>query len=272
MPGLADVRRRSVSATTYASELWRRREFTTYLALGNIKARNASTALGLFWWVLSPFLLGCTFFLLFGVVFNARRTIPDYFPYLFSGLFVFYYTRGCLLGSSRAILGNAKLMTNIAFPRLSLTISGVLEAAFGFLASLAAYFLLTIPLGYMPRLEILALPLVFVLHSVFNMGLGALVARLTVPYRDVKNLLPYVLRLWLYLSPVVFTIERLPERVHPFMLLNPIYPFLELYRWALLGRSAPAITWAAALAWSLFISVFGVTSFVRAEHSFIRYL
>lgn len=261
-----------MSATTYASELWRRREFTTYLALGNINARNASTALGLFWWVLNPLLLGCIYFFLFGVVFNARLTIPDYFPYLLSGLFAFYYTRGCLIGSSGAILSNAKLMTNLAFPRLSLAISGLLEAAFGFLASLAAYFLLTIPMGYIPRLEVLALPVVFLLHSVFNMGLGALAARLTVPYRDVKNLLPYVLRLWLYLSPIVFTIDRLPERAQGFMLLNPMYPFLELYRWTVLGRSAPATTWAAALAWSLFVVVLGVTLFVRAEHRFVRYL
>lgn len=257
--------------TSYASELWRRREFTSYLALGNIQARNASTALGLFWWVLSPMLLGITYFFVFGIIFRAARD-PDYYPYLFSGIFVFYYSRGALLGSSATILSNAKLMTNLRFPRLSLVLAGLFESTFGFLASLVVFFLLTVPAGHLPGLTLLALPLVILLHMIFNLGLAAVAARLTIPFRDVKNLLPYALRLWLYLSPVVYTLDRVPEEIRWLMYLNPLTSILDLYRWVLMSDSVAVLSWSVALAWSTLVGVLGVFLFVRAEATFVRHL
>lgn len=205
------------------------------------------------------------------MIFRAARD-PDYYPFLFSGLFAFYYSRGALLGSSNAILSNAKLMTNLRFPRLSLVLAGLLESTFGFLASLLAYFLMTLPAGHPPQVELLGLPAVLLIHMVLNVGLGALAARLTIPFRDVKNLLPYFLRIWLYLSPVTYAVDRIPDEIRPYAYLNPLTSILELHRWALMGEPVKASTWLIAIAWALISALGGVALFVRAEGSFVRHL
>lgn len=261
-----------MSPTDYARQLWRRREFTAYLAAGRIRARNASTLLGLVWWVVNPLLLAGVYYLVFGVIFQAREDLPSYFPYLISGIFVFYYTRGALLGASSMILSNAKLLINLNFPRLSLAVAGTIESAFGFLAAILVYFALTVPFGTVPGLEVLALPLVITIQTIFNLGLGALTARLAIPFRDISNIVPYLLRLWLYVSPVVYELDRVPSNLRPIIAINPMTPILELYRWSLMSSPLSLSTISAAVAWTVVTAVLGIVAFVRAEGDFVRYL
>ena len=96
----------------YVTDLWSRREFAWYLAIGNLKARNASTALGLFWWVLNPLLLGLVYFLVFGVIFGDSRP-DDYIAYLLAGMFAFHFTSQSMTGGANSILQNSKLLVNL---------------------------------------------------------------------------------------------------------------------------------------------------------------
>ena len=262
----------STSRRSYIRDLWHRREFTVYLALARIQARNSSTSLGLLWWVLNPLMLAGIYYLIFGIIFDARQDLPVYFPYLVSGVFAFYYTRGALLSSTSTILANAKLMVNLKFPRLTLVVAGVLESGFGFVASLFVYLLVALPMGAWPGVEIAALPIVVILHSGFNLGLGALGARFTIPFRDLHNLLPYALRLWLYLSPVVYTMEQVPGGLRMLIAVNPLTPILGLYRWCLLGQPLEPWVPIAAVGWTLLAIGLGVPTFTRAERHFVRYL
>jgi teichoic acid transport system permease protein len=118
----------------------------------------------------------------------------------------------------------------------------------------------------------LVLPVVLLLHTLFNMGLGAAVARVAVPFRDVKNLVPYALRLWLYTSPIVYLIEQAPDALRIVLLFNPMTPFLDLYRFALLGREVDALTWGSAVAWAVVAAGAGIGLFVRGEKTFARHL
>ena len=127
----------------YLTDLWNRREFAWYLAMGHLKARNASTALGLFWWVLNPLLLGLIYFFVFGVLFGTRP--PGYIAYLLSGMFVFHFTSQAMTGGANAILQNSKLLANLKFPRLVLLISALIESAVGFLASLVVFYAISWP-------------------------------------------------------------------------------------------------------------------------------
>lgn len=257
---------------SYVRRLWKRRHFGLYLAFGQVQSRNASTALGLVWWVLNPLLLAGIYFLLFGVIFSARETVDDYLPYLLAGLFAFYYTRAAVLGSMSMLLSNAKLMASLRFPRLVLPLAGLLEGLVGFGAALAVFLVITAPAVGAPPVQLLMLPAVLLLHTVFNAGLGAAAARLAVPFRDVRNFVPYFIRLWLYASPVVYVLEQVPDALRVVLLVNPMTPFLDLYRYALLGREAGAETWLAATAWALGVGVGGVLLFVRGEKNFARHL
>ncbi|MCH7670500.1 MAG: hypothetical protein IIC71_15060, partial [Acidobacteria bacterium] len=123
------------AAKTYASQLWGRREFAWYLAMGNLKARNASTVLGLFWWVLNPLLLGLVYVLVFGVILKRdTSSAPDAIPFvawLLSGIFPFYFTQTALTGGVNSIVSNSKLLANVNFPRLVMPISSLIEAFVG---------------------------------------------------------------------------------------------------------------------------------------------
>jgi teichoic acid transport system permease protein len=246
------------------------------LALGKIGARNASTALGLLWWVLNPLLLAGVYFFAFGVILGTQRGDPNYLAYLVAGLFVFHYTTQSMTAGAASILNSGKLLVNLKFPRMILPISAIIEAGVGFLVSLVVFFALVIPLSDIrPTWSLAYVPPAFILQTLFNVGLAAFIARLAVPFRDIGNLLPFLTRLWLYLSPVIWPIsmiDRAPEWAQTLMRSNPMYWLLELYRGALLARPISYQAWIIAGAWALFALVFGVVLFVRQEGSMARYL
>lgn len=264
----------SHAARTYVAALWARREFAWYMAMGNLKSRNASTALGLFWWILNPILLGGVYFLVFGVIIGIGRDLA----HLLSGMFVFYYTSTSVTGGANSIIANSKLLVNISFPRLIMPIVAVTEASVGFLASIPALYLIIIPTeGVWPGTKMLWLfPIIFVMHTVFNLGLATLTARIAVPFRDINNFIPYVLRVWLYLSPIIYPasqiLDNLPAGWESIYNLNPMVPFLSVYRSALLGQQLDGGMLAISAIWAIIVAGFAILTFVKYEGRMARYL
>jgi teichoic acid transport system permease protein len=261
----------------YLTDLWNRREFAWYLAMGHLKARNASTALGLFWWVLNPLLLGLIYFFVFGVLFGTRP--PGYIAYLLSGMFVFHFTSQAMTGGANAILQNSKLLANLKFPRLVLLISALIESAVGFLASLIVFYAISWPTaGVHPSRYTLFLLVAFPIHLMLNLGLSAVVARMAIPFRDINNFIPYVNRLWLYLSPIIWPLtflENLDPWARTLVQINPMYHLIGLYRTALIGYPDYPFNvdnLMVALAWALGLAVVGVGTFVKYETRMVRYL
>ncbi len=273
---VSTVRRVFPASRKYLRDLWDRREFAWYLASANLKARNASTSLGLLWWVINPLLLAGIYWLVFGVIFPGERGGGDYLAYLLSGIFAFYYTRSAMVNGVGSILGNRKLLANLNFPRLVLPTSALIESAIGFGFSLLVFY----PIagfvgGIWPTRWIVWLIPIFALHTLFNFGLAAITARMAVPFRDINNLVPYFLRLWLYLSPIIWTVDRLDtvsEDLINLLRLNPMFPILSIYRTALLGEPLVGADLAASAGWAVVAFVLGVTLFVRYEGKMARYL
>ena len=165
----------AVGSRSYLRELWNRREFAWYLARGNLKARNASTTLGLLWWVLNPLLLGLVYFLVFGVIWGGRRG-EDFLEYLLSGMFAFHFTQLSILGGANSILKNSKLLVNLNMPRLILPIANLTEATAGFLVSIGVFFMLVMPVaGVYPGANMAFFVVPFVLHVLFNLLVAILV-------------------------------------------------------------------------------------------------
>jgi teichoic acid transport system permease protein len=261
---------------TYLSELWRRRDFALYLAVGNLKARHATTAFGLFWWVLNPLLLAAVYYLVFSVIFPGARGDDDYLAYLVSGMFVFHFTSLSMTGGANSIIQNSKLLVNLRFPRLILPVAGLIESGIGFLVSLGVLFLIVGPIsGIWPSPQIVILALAIPLQVVLNLGLGSLSARLAIPFRDINNLIPYLNRLWLYTSPIIWPISRLGDLDAPLRTivnLNPMTSLLDVYRSALIGWTFDPESLAIAALWSLALGVIGVGLFVKYEGHIVRYL
>ncbi len=273
---IAAVKPRRARPISYARDLWARREFTWFLALGRMKAQNASTVLGLVWWIVNPLLLGMIYLLVFGVVLQSARAQPDYLGYLLSGIFAFYYTRQAVNGAASSLLTSARMIANLRFPRLVLPLASLVEAAAGFLASLLVL-ILTVGLygGHWPNAQFLLLVPAFLLQTMFNLGISGVVARLALPFRDLHNLVPYLMRLWLYLSPIIWPLsmlENAPEWAQQVLTANPMFSILGLYRMAFLGWPFELQTLLTAAAWSVGSVLVGVWVFVRAEDKMARYL
>lgn len=266
-------------AIEYINDLWRRREFAIALGLGNLKARNASTSLGLFWWVLNPMLLGGVYFLVFGLLF-ARERPGDFLVYLLSGIFPFHFTSQSMTGGANSIIQNSKLLANLRFPRLVLPISTLIEALVGFIASLLVLGTVVVFAGLATGTSyfshrILFLPLIIAIHLVFNLGLSTITARLAVPFRDINNLIPYINRIWLYLTPIIWPLEFLDEvdpTIQTLVQLNPMYDLVGLYRSAFLSYTFDMDHIVGAIVWATIVGILGVTAFVKYEGHMVRYL
>lgn len=240
--------------------------------MGNIRAQNASTALGLMWWVLNPLLLGLVYFFIFGVIFPIGRDIS----YLMSGMFVFHFTSHSLTGGAKSILGNSQLLANLRFPRLILPIANLLESSVGFLVSLLVlYGIVGVSGGFAGFPQVWLFPVIFAFQFLFNLGLAAIAARLAVPFRDINNFIPYFNRVWLYLSPIIWPLSRLDGLSDPIVRLieaNPMYSIISVYRSALLGYEFDASALMVAAVWALAMASIGVAVFVRSEKTMVRYL
>jgi teichoic acid transport system permease protein len=268
----------------YVKELWRRREFIWFLAMGNFKARNASTALGLFWWVLNPVLLSLVYWFVFGLIFPGARDII----YLMAGMFAFHFTAQSMTGGANAILQNSKLLTNLKFPRLILPLANMIEALVGFVVSLGILVALQVVLrGFVPGLSVLLLLAIVPLHVLFNLGLASLAARLAVPFRDINNFIPYLTRIWLYLSPIIWPLRFLEsDRAASFVQfaeLNPMFSLISVYRAALtalvdedgavVGPNPFDLAMLGSFAiWAVVIGLIGIGLFVRYEGKIARHL
>lgn len=244
--------------------------------MGNLKARNASTSLGLFWWVINPLIMAAVYFLVFGVIFEGRRGDSEFLAWLLSGVFAFNYTATTMTSGANSILANRRLLVNIRFPRLVLPISAVIETGVGFILSIPVYYVIAGPVdGILPSRSIVWLPFAIILHTVFNLGLAALTARLAIPFRDINNLIPHISRLWLYLSPIIWPLSLIEgrggwlEQLAPF---NPMFGLLSFYRMALMGRELDVFAFVIALVWVLVIGAGGIISFVRHEGNMVRHL
>ena len=265
----------------YLSDLWSRREFVWFLAIGNFKARNASTALGLFWWVLNPLLLSLVYYLVFGVLFAVGRDII----YLMAGMFVFHFTSQSLTGGANAVLQNSKLLANLRFPRIILPIANLIEATLGFLVSLGVLLVIAMLAGLpglrdlewssgLPGPGFFLLLIIIPLQLMFNLGLAAIAARLAVPFRDINNFIPYLSRIWLYLSPIIWPLSFLDDRPVMGRLAewNPMFALISVYRTALINYEFQPRMLLYSAVWSLVVFVVGVGLFVRYEGNIVRHL
>ena len=245
------------------------------MAMGNLRARNASTTLGLVWWVINPLMMAAVYFVVFGLILQISRDLA----FLISGVFVFYYTSTSMTTGANSIIQNRALLVNLHFPRLIMPITAVIEAGVGFLASIPALYLVIGPIMgvWPPQRFIVLFPIIFVIQTVFNLGLASLTARIPVPFRDITNVIPHLLRIWFYLSPILYSIDsgrltNLPEWAVKLYNFNPLVPILSVYRSALLGYEFQSSDLLFSAIWAFGLAAVAITVFVKYEGKMARYL
>jgi ABC-type polysaccharide/polyol phosphate export permease len=252
---------------SYLRELWRRRQFAVELARANLRAQHFNTVLGQLWLVINPVLLGLVYFALVEIVGGNRGSV--FLAHLMLGLFAFRLVSTSVQGGARSVVGGGRLILNTAFPRTLLPLAAVLSAFIRFLPMLGVYAVLHLAVGLPVGPELLWVVPIVALLVVFASGAAMLVATIQVYFRDLRQFLPYFMRIWLYASPVLYYVDEIPDRLAPILKLNPLYPMLGALSDAVNEGQTPSATFLLwSLAWAVAALIAGALFFMSREREF----
>jgi lipopolysaccharide transport system permease protein len=258
------------TAGRYWADLWRYRELLYFLARRDISVRYKQTVLGIAWAVIRPLVVMVVFTVVFGRIAQLGSEGVPYSLLVLTAMVPWFFFAGALSDSSISLLKNANLMTKIYFPRLLVPLSAAAVAVIDLLIGLALLAAYMLWMGFAPSYRLFALPAFAGLALCAALGLGLWFAAMSVKYRDLQFVVPFIVQLGLYVSPIGFASAVMPESWRWLFVLNPMVAVIEGFRWALLGSSfslrADAIAVSVAVSASLIAS--GLWYFRRAEREY----
>ncbi len=268
------------SLVEYVRQLWDRRHFILAFSRAKLTAQYSQAKLGQLWQVATPLLNAAVYFFIFGVILNAGRGMPRdvYIPFLVTGVFVFTFTQSSVMAGVRAISGNLGLVRALHFPRASLPVSFALQQLQQLLFSMIVVFVVVIAFGSYPDLSWVLIVPVLALQFLFNTGLSLIMARAGAKTPDLAQLMPFVMRTWMYASGVMFSIkvmlEDKPDWIANVLQWNPAAIYMDLMRFALIdgygSDNLPDHVWAAAGGWAVLFVLGGFVYFWKAEERYGR--
>ncbi|MEU5045565.1 ABC transporter permease [Streptomyces griseorubiginosus] len=269
------------SLPVYVRELWARRHFITAFATAKLTAQYSQAKLGQVWQVMNPLLNAAVYFFIFGVLLGTKKGVPDYIPFLVTGVFIWTFTQSSILAGTRAISGNLGLVRALHFPRAALPISFCLQQLQQLLFSMGALVVILLCFGVPVRASwLLAIP-ALILQFTFNAGVSMVMARMGAKTPDIAQLMPFILRTWMYVSGVMWSIDKLakghhdwPHWVVPVLQANPAAVYIDLMRYALIdsfhSSQLPHHVWPIAVGWALVAGIGGFIYFWKAEETYGR--
>ena len=250
-------------------ELWDYRELFYFLVWRDIKVRYKQTALGMTWAIVQPIFT----VVIFSVFFGRLAKIPsDGIPYplfSFAALVPWTFFSYGLNQSSNSLVGSANLITKVYFPRLAVPIASVVAGTVDFLLAFVVLIAMMVYYRVPPTTNIVFLPLFFLLTVVTSLGVGLWLSALNVKFRDVRLVLPFLVQLWMFATPIAYPSSLLHGVWRNIYGLNPMVGVVEGFRWALLGVKSPpgTIVYVSAIIAVLLLTG-GVMYFRRMEKTF----
>jgi homopolymeric O-antigen transport system permease protein len=255
----------------YWRDLWQYRELFRVLAWRDISVRYKQTVIGAAWALIRPFLTMVVFTVIFGKL--AGLPSDGAAPYalmVFAGLLPWSFFATALSDASNSLIGNAHLISKVYFPRLIVPIAAVMVAFVDFLISFAILVTLMVWYQFMPGWQVLLLPVFAGIAFMASLGVGVWITALNVKYRDFRYVIPFIVQLGLYVSPVGFSSSIVPDQWRLAYSLNPMVGVIDGFRWCLLGGDS-RLYWPG-LGLSLAVTVvflwLGLRQFRKMEKSF----
>ncbi|GHD46722.1 ABC transporter permease [Streptomyces galbus] len=269
------------SLPEYIRQLWARRHFISAFATAKLTATYSQAKLGQLWQVMTPLLNAAVYYFIFGVLLGTKRGVPDYVPFLVTGVFVWTFTQSSIMAGTRAISGNIGLVRALHFPRAALPISFCIQQLQQLMFSMAVLAVILLAVGVPPAVSWVLVVPALVLQFVFNAGVSMVLARIGAKTPDIAQLMPFVLRTWMYVSGVMWSIDNLLKQHHGWpvwlddvLRANPAAVYIDLMRFALIDSfhagQLPPHVWAWAIGWALFAGVGGFIYFWKAEETYGR--
>ena len=256
-------------------EIWKYRDLIILFVKRDITTAYKQTILGPVWIVINPLLSTVVFTVIFGVIAGIPTDgVPQFLFYL-SGNILWGFFSNCLNKGSGTFLGNARLFGKVYFPRLVMPISGIIYNLINFLLQTVVFVILVVIYALIganvhPNLFILFTPLLVLHTALLGTAIGLIISSITTKYRDLNVLVSFGVSLLMYITPVVYPVSKVPENFRWLMLLNPVAPIVESYRYAFLGSGS--FEWLfllISLAVTAVLLFWGVLVFNKVEKNFI---
>jgi teichoic acid transport system permease protein len=266
------------SLAEYTRQLWGRRHFINEFAKARTAAQYTQARLGQLWQVMTPLLNAAVYYLIFGLLIGTSKGIDNFIAFLVTGIFIFTFTQSSVLAGVRAVSGNLGLIRALHFPRASMPIAFTLMQLQQLLMSMFVLITIVLMTGEVPDASWLLLIPALLTQWVFNTGLALIMARLGSKMTDLAQLMPFILRTWMYMSGVMYSIDKLtassPHIVRILLDTNPAAVYIDLVRFALINSvtssQMPPHVWASAVGWALVVGIGGYVYFWKAEEQYGR--
>ena len=254
----------------YWKDLWRYRELFWFLSWRDILVRYKQTAIGIAWSVIRPFLTMIVFTVIFGKLAKLPSEGVPYPIMVFAAMLPWQFFSNSLSECSNSLIDNSNLLTRVYFPRLVVPASAVIVSLVDFFISVVILILLMAWYGYIPDWRFFTVPLFLGLAFTASFGFGLWFAALNVKYRDFRYIVPFIVQFGLYVSPVGFSSNIVPEKWRLLYALNPMVGVIDGFRWAILGGKTQLYWPGFWLSTTLTILVFilGVKYFRGTERAF----
>lgn len=248
--------------------LWRYRELLYFLTWRDLKVRYSQTALGIGWAVLQPLGAAAVFTVFFGRIAGIPSDGAPYALWSYAGVLVWTYVAGVVASGAQSLLGNARLITKVYFPRVAIPIAAALGALVDLGVGLVVLVGVMAFYGVVPSATVvLAVPLL-ALAVVLALGVGIGLSAFTVLYRDARHVVPFALQLWMFATPIVYPLSLVPPDWRWVVALNPMAGVVEGFRASLLGRPLPWTALAMALGIGIALLASSWLYFERVERRF----
>jgi lipopolysaccharide transport system permease protein len=251
-------------------ELWSYRELGYFFVWRDLKVRYKQTVFGALWAIIQPFMLMVVFSLFLGRISGIAPASVPYPLFAFAGLVPWTLFSQSLIGSSDSLVGASNLIQKVYFPRLLLPVSAIGSRLLDFVIAMAVLGLMMFYFGILPSATVLwVLPLT-ALAVTTALAVGIWLSAANVRYRDVRQLVPFLVQLWLFASPVAYSAEIVPPKWLWLYQLNPMAGVIEGFRWALLGQGGPPPVGAILVSTGVtaVVLVLGLAYFRRTERTF----
>jgi len=255
----------------YWRDIWRYRELFYFLAWRDILVRYKQTVIGIAWALIRPLLTMIVFTIVFGRLAKLPADAGAPYPIMvFAAMLPWQFFATAFSEAGNSLISNAAMISKVYFPRIIVPTSAVIVSFADFLISFAILVCLMLWYGFMPEWRILALPLFVLMAFAAALGAGLLIASLNVRYRDFRYIIPFVVQMGLYISPVGFSSSIVPEQWRLLYSLNPMVGVIDGFRWAIIGGDY-AIDWpgfAMSLLTVVVLLVSGIVYFRKTEKTF----
>lgn len=248
--------------------IWAYRELLYFLMWRDVKVRYKQTVLGASWAVIQPVFTMLIFTLFFGRLAGIPSDNVPYPLFVYAGLVLWTFFSNALTNSGNSLVGNQNLVTKVYFPRIIIPGATVgaglvdLAIAFAVLIALMGYY------GVGLTWNILLVPIAIALTTLLALGVGMWTSALNVKYRDIRFALPFVIQLWMFLSPIIYPPSFVPERYRWILVLNPLTGIIDSFRAALFGHAINWVSLAISTAITLAMLVYAAYMFKRMERTF----